>query len=401
MAVKIIKTQTDTTQIDHNDLANIGINTHQQLDEIVDEVSLARDGKNTLDQRIDDDINSLQTQIDDVSLEIQEARGNAPVLDGRLDDIETTLAQKYEKPADGIPISDLDPTVMESISHWKSPVATVNDLPTTSNFDGDARVVLENGSIYIWVNNAWKQISGSGGSGGSGSSTGNDLYVGKNVTVEYQYDNDNMLIKEITTGDINRVKDYTYDDDGNITQIIMVEDGQTYTQTFEYNNGNISRVVNNGVDLFFAAASSGYVGVTATDFNNLQVNLMKTNFKIDSLSNATRNSMKNMFVDVFNDTNGVDASQSDFTFDATRKSIKGTIVITTPETIDYYPSKVLLCVDYIGDIDFYVSRDGTNWTQVYPDTICDISNQPYSNLLTVKFIMQADAELSAYALAWR
>jgi hypothetical protein len=209
-----------------------------------------------------------------------------------------------------------------------------------------------------------------------------------------------MLIKEITTGDINRVKDYTYDDDGNITQIIMVEDGQTYTQTFEYNNGNISRVVNNGVDLFFAAASSGYVGVTATDFNNLQVNLMKTNFKIDSLSNATRNSMKNMFVDVFNDANGIDVSQSDFTFDVIRKSIKGTVVITTPEIIDYYPSKVLLCADYIGDIDFYVSRDGTNWTQVYPDIICDINNQSYNNLLKVKFVMQANAELSAYALAW-
>jgi hypothetical protein len=155
------------------------------------------------------------------------------------------------------------------------------------------------------------------------------------------------------------------------------------------------------VDLFFTAASSGYVGVTATGFNNLQVNLMKTNFKIDSLSNATRNSMKNMIIDVFNDIAGIDAAQSDYIFDSVQKTVSGTIVITTPEIISSSPTTALLSVDYTGSIDFYISCDGINWVVIYNDVICDISNQPFNNLLQVKFIMQSDAELSAYALAWR
>lgn len=277
MAVKIIKTQTHSTQINHYDLANVGVNTHQQLDEIADEVRAARDGNETLDQRIDNDvtslqndvntisndIDSLQTQVGDVVLEIEEARGGTLTLDQRFDDIELELTRKYEKPEGGIPVTDLDPAVMESISHWKSPVATVDDLPIIDNSDGDARVVLQDGSIYIWVNNAWKQISGGGSEGGGGGATGNNLYVGKNVVIEYQYDADNRLIREITTGDINRTKDYIYNDNNDIIQIVMTENGQSYIQTFEYVNGNISRITNNGVDLFFRAAASGYVGGTA------------------------------------------------------------------------------------------------------------------------------------------
>lgn len=53
---------------------------------------------------------------------------------------------------------------------WQSPVATVGDLPLTGNTAGDARVTLDDNSIYIWgTDNAWHQVVGGGGGGSTNS----------------------------------------------------------------------------------------------------------------------------------------------------------------------------------------------------------------------------------------
>jgi hypothetical protein len=52
---------------------------------------------------------------------------------------------------------------------WQDPVADVAALPVSGNTDGDARVTLDDSSIYIWsdLDDAWHQVSGGGGGGDS------------------------------------------------------------------------------------------------------------------------------------------------------------------------------------------------------------------------------------------
>lgn len=45
-------------------------------------------------------------------------------------------------------------------NHWRSPVATKTDLPTTGNEDGDLRLVLDTNEVYVWdaTNSNWELI---------------------------------------------------------------------------------------------------------------------------------------------------------------------------------------------------------------------------------------------------
>jgi hypothetical protein len=50
---------------------------------------------------------------------------------------------------------------------WKAPVATASALPSVGNADGDAAVVLDTVSLYIYTTSGgWRQATGAGGGGG-------------------------------------------------------------------------------------------------------------------------------------------------------------------------------------------------------------------------------------------
>lgn len=140
------------------------------------------------------------------------------------------------------------------------------------------------------------------------------------------------------------------------------------------------------------------------DFQALQINLMKTNFKLDSFTNATRNGMKNLVIDVFNDTSGIDNEKSSYTYDDVMKCVKNGTVVSIVENTDIIPVRVLLTVDETrnnGSIEYYVSRDGgTTWTQITPEVVSDLSLQPVNNKLVVKAVISGDAQLNAWAYAW-
>lgn len=42
-------------------------------------------------------------------------------------------------------------SLLNLVKSWKPPVATVGDLPASGNEDGDARVVVQDGEIYVWI----------------------------------------------------------------------------------------------------------------------------------------------------------------------------------------------------------------------------------------------------------
>lgn len=48
--------------------------------------------------------------------------------------------------------------------NWKSPVQTVADLPALGNSIGDARVVIDDNTPYIWNGTSWNAVSGGGAS---------------------------------------------------------------------------------------------------------------------------------------------------------------------------------------------------------------------------------------------
>lgn len=144
--------------------------------------------------------------------------------------------------------------------------------------------------------------------------------------------------------------------------------------------------------------------VMFSDFNNLQINLMKTNFKLDSIANTSRNAMKNLIIDTFNDTTGIDDTKSTYVFDDVNKCVKSGTVVSVVENLLVPPQYILLTVDEklnSGSIAYYVSRDnGVTWSQINPNVKTDISSQPANNKLVVKAVITGDAELSAWAYAW-
>lgn len=59
----------------------------------------------------------------------------------------------------------------------------------------------------------------------------------------------------------------------------------------------------------------------ADEITNLRINLAKTNFRLAAIQGATRYAMKNMIVDDFQDTSGIDNVNSQYYYNATNKNI--------------------------------------------------------------------------------
>ncbi|WP_426455484.1 hypothetical protein ACP26L_36300 (plasmid) [Paenibacillus sp. S-38] len=150
---------------------------------------------------------------------------------------------------------------------------------------------------------------------------------------------------------------------------------------------------------------TSYNLVTSADINTVNINLMKTNFKIDSQMNAMRNSMKNMMVDVFSDETGIDKSKSTHTYDTVGRSVSSGVVYSLPESTTFTPVSVVLTVDATvptdGNITYEVSRNGGNtWTTIYPETLLNISKQTTGQQLVIRANITGTAVLRAWALAW-
>ena len=58
-----------------------------------------------------------------------------------------------------------------------------------------------------------------------------------------------------------------------------------------------------------------------SEFNNTDINIAKTNFKIDSHTGATKNILTQMVVDTLKDTTGLVNAKSDYFFDVPNKAI--------------------------------------------------------------------------------
>src|SRR5690606_28090067 len=46
-----------------------------------------------------------------------------------------------------------------AVRHWMPPVQTADDLPTSGNQPGDARVTLDQFAVYLWTGAEWQRIT--------------------------------------------------------------------------------------------------------------------------------------------------------------------------------------------------------------------------------------------------
>ncbi|WJJ55292.1 hypothetical protein QB910_000048 [Dabrowskivirus KKP3916] len=118
---------------------------------------------------------------------------------------------------------------------------------------------------------------------------------------------------------------------GNVTFDVSIDGGTTWVQNLEVDslidissligtklriraNMSSGAVLSGLAFAWFSGDTGGLSGVvdpgTRNLINNLQANLLKTNFKVSALQNASKYSMVNTVIDDYNDTTGIDASDS-------------------------------------------------------------------------------------------
>lgn len=147
-----------------------------------------------------------------------------------------------------------------------------------------------------------------------------------------------------------------------------------------------------------------------SDLRTIEINLMKTNFKLATMANATRYALTDMIVDDFLDTSGLDASSSNIEHDATEKKIHLAdtgvpgIAVSLQENLSHAPKKFMIVVDETlntGSIEYEVSRNGSSWTRVKPEQVTDISMIPTGTRLTVRAKITGNATLNAWSYSWK
>lgn len=68
--------------------------------------------------------------------------------------------------------------------------------------------------------------------------------------IECVYDDNNRLMQEKYTGDVNKTVSYKYDDNSNIIQKTVVQDNVIKTAAYTYDdNGNLIKIIDDGVDI--------------------------------------------------------------------------------------------------------------------------------------------------------
>ena len=144
-----------------------------------------------------------------------------------------------------------------------------------------------------------------------------------------------------------------------------------------------------------------------SDIETLQINIIKTNFKIDTFTNASKNGLLKMNIDTLSSNSFIDSNNSDYIYYGSYGYAGGNYIQTKPEKIDTNSGTFLLTTDEILDdvndkILYYVSLDnGVTFTEITPNVKINIQN---NNLTDAQLILRAvfynNAKLNAWGWAW-
>lgn len=208
--------------------------------------------------------------------------------------------------------------------------------------------------------------------------------------------------------------------DGTIDWFITFDGGKTYTpiepgDTFTYNNLTDFRikivlsVTDNAKILPIVhnfTLKTSYIALKS-DIETIQINIMKTNFKIDTYTNAAKNGLLKMSIDTFASNNFIDSEKSDYIFYSAYGYVGGNYIQTKPEYIDTSSISLLLTIDEIlqsseDKILYYASLDnGTTFIEITPNAKTLITNNNSENSkLILRAVFYGNAKLNAWGWAW-
>lgn len=147
--------------------------------------------------------------------------------------------------------------------------------------------------------------------------------------------------------------------------------------------------------------------VLYSDMDELRMNLLKTNFKIDSYTFASKNGLYKMSIDTFNNNKGIDNEKSEFTADFISGYVCGKSVQSIPESIDENIKSLLLMVEEesIDDnnyIDYFYSIDGgENFIKIIPGVKVLINNvNTVKKSIVFRALFTGNSRLSSWGWAW-
>lgn len=147
--------------------------------------------------------------------------------------------------------------------------------------------------------------------------------------------------------------------------------------------------------------------VLHSDLEELQINLMKTNFKIDTYSNAAKNGLLKMTVDTLSNTDFIDEKNSKYIYYSSYGYAGGNYLQTKPEEVSKKVQTILLTTDEILEKDedhilYYASADGgKTFKEIKPYVKTQLKNtNKGKDSIVMKAVFYGEAKLNAWGWAW-
>ncbi|WP_238918216.1 hypothetical protein [Clostridium sp. YIM B02555] len=147
--------------------------------------------------------------------------------------------------------------------------------------------------------------------------------------------------------------------------------------------------------------------VLHSDLEEIQINLIKTNFKIDTYTKASKNGLMKMTIDTLSDENFIDQSNSKYTFYNSYGYAGGNYLQTKPEEVNEKVKSILLSVDEICEnpnskIVYSASADGgATFKEIKPNVKTQLTNtNSEKDQIVMKAVFYEGAKLNAWGWAW-
>lgn len=144
---------------------------------------------------------------------------------------------------------------------------------------------------------------------------------------------------------------------------------------------------------------------------SIHINLNKHNLRVNSLLDKKRYNMKDMIIDDFGDSSGIDLINSKNIFHdqqnhkvTPKDKTQAAILITTVESVEIIPTLFLLSSvteDNTEDsLEYYVSRNNESWMRIEKDKLVSLDKLPEGKELLVKVVLKNGKELHAISYSW-
>ncbi len=147
--------------------------------------------------------------------------------------------------------------------------------------------------------------------------------------------------------------------------------------------------------------------VLHSDLEEIQINLMKTNFKIDTYTKASKNGLVKMTIDTLSDAAFIDETNSSYTYYNSYGYAGGNYIQTKPEEVSEKVKSILLSVDEIFEnaddkILYYASADGgVTFKEIKANVKTQLVNtNSEKDTLVMKAVFYGGAKLNSWGWAW-